>query len=277
MKSILKLWSTYRYRFTPWLVLNLGGQAKTRTITKQEEIVQNVNLIDSITAILATFKPYTLLKDDVTTFNQLHSKNQDILYRNFGFQLKKSISTLGNQAGDGIFLYKGSVKKGQIVAMYPGTIYQSYNSIFFQSISNQYILRCVDGCHIDGKASGLSGTIFNDIEGRDRIATSDGLKRSADTSWTNSNNNTTLPVNPLNCGQYVNNADKNNAANVTYCEIDLSFDHFPYKLKSLLPNLNYESIAIDGQRDLKIVVLLSTKEIQEGDELFSSYFTVVEE
>ena len=49
-----------------------------------------------------------------------------------------------------------------------------------QSISNPYIFRCSDGTLIDGKFHGISGSIFNSIQGRDRI---NGIDPMCDKSW----------------------------------------------------------------------------------------------
>ena len=277
LQTLTSKWTSYRYRFVPWLAFNLGGQAKVQTITKVEDILQKDALRPSatLTSLLSQFQSCaTSLTDDASMCRELHNTNQDILYRTAGFTVERRPSSLGADVGDGIFVGKAKdkhVQPGQIVALYPGSIYQPYHSIFFQSIGNQFIFRCADGCMIDGKDSGISGMIFRSGEGRDRIGHPDGLMRCADSSWTFS----AEPVNPLNVGQYVNNANDEYPANVAYCELDVPSD-FPVELRCLLPNVNFEMIAIDGKRDLKMIALVTTTEICQGDELLSSYFTLVE-
>ena len=77
-----------------------------------------------------------------------------------------------------------------------GTVYYPTDPIFFQSINNQFMFRCSDGVHIDGKDRGLSKSIFKSCVNRDRF----GHHLIADTSWL-----TPSLVSPLNIGQYVNN------------------------------------------------------------------------
>ena len=95
--------------------------------------------------------------------------------------------------------------------------------------------------------------------------------RVADTSWL-----TDYPVNPLNVGQYVNNENSTFEANVFYHEIDLPHN-FPLHLLKFVPNVNYQSVATDGDRDLRLVVLIALRDIEQGEELFSSYMTLVSE
>ena len=96
-----------------------------------------------------------------------------------------------------------------------------------------------------------------------------GLSKIADTSWL-----TNRPVNPLNIGQFVNNGGKE-SCNVAYLELDLSAQ-FPLHLRKFLPNVNFESSAMDGVRPLRLVVLIAVRDIQEGEELLSSYFTILQ-
>ena len=96
-----------------------------------------------------------------------------------------------------------------------------------------------------------------------------GLSKIADTSWL-----TNRPVNPLNIGQFVNNGGKE-ACNVAYMELDLP-DQFPLSLRKFLPNVHFESSAMDGVRPLRLVVLIAVRDIEEGEELLSSYFTILQ-
>ena len=96
-----------------------------------------------------------------------------------------------------------------------------------------------------------------------------GMWRVGDTSWL-----THWPVNPLNVGQFVNNENSSNPANVTYQEIDVPLD-FPLHLRKFWANINFESSAVDGEKYLRVVVLLALRDIHQGEELFSSYFTVI--
>ena len=41
-----------------------------------------------------------------------------------------------------------------------GTVYQKYEPIFFQSIGNPFIFRCLDGVLIDGNDKGISKVVY---------------------------------------------------------------------------------------------------------------------
>ena len=58
-------------------------------------------------------------------------------------------------------------------------------------------------------------------------------------------------------------------------EVDLP-SQFPLHLRKFLPNVNFESSAIDGERPLRLVVLIAVRDIVEGEELLSSYFTILQ-
>ena len=107
----------------------------------------------------------------------------------------------------------------------------------------------------------------------------------ADTSWL-----TPRPVNPLNVGQIVNNANKENAANVRYQEEDIP-ESFPIMLKKFIPNVNYGNESKERTRLVYLqvtsiinpvavaskpyTILQAIRDIKKGEELFSSYFTVI--
>ena len=41
-----------------------------------------------------------------------------------------------------------------------GTVYQKYEPVFFQSIGNPFIFRCLDGVLIDGNDKGISKVVY---------------------------------------------------------------------------------------------------------------------
>ena len=107
----------------------------------------------------------------------IHSTNSTLFLKEYGFN-----TTIGNSlikgGGRGVFVTTGTVRKGQLVALYPGTqttptrylvsyvirpigtVYFPGDPILIQSLCNSYILRCIDGIHIDGKNTGLSRLIY---------------------------------------------------------------------------------------------------------------------
>ena len=70
----------------------------------------------------------------------------------------------------------------------------------------------------------------------------------------------------------VNNETSVRQANVRYQELEVPPD-FPLLLRKYLPNINYQP----GQTGLplRLVMLQAVCDIREGQELLSSYFTVV--
>ncbi|KAM4614899.1 SET domain-containing protein 9 isoform 2-T2 [Polymixia lowei] len=185
----------------------------------------------------------------------------DATLQTLGFCIERRPSSVPF-AGVGVFVTTGFVPKGTTVALYPGTIYQAHEPIFFQSIRNPFVFRCIDGVLIDGNNKGISKTVYKSCSGRDQI----GPFRLSDISWLTAN-----PNNPLAVGQYVNNCTNERSANVCYQEYDVP-DAFPLELRQYLPNVNYSH---DAQRPLRCVVLVSLRDIREGEELFSNYYTIV--
>lgn len=256
-------WSSYKFRFLPWVVFNMSEKT-ARPCTLAGESVDKDQIMKSLEKIFQYFDQYFCLKDDLTLYEQLHHNNQDILRQVGGFNLARAPSTV-HEAGLGVFLSAGHAARGSVVCLYPGTVYQPYQPVLLRSLANQFIFRCVDGVHVDGSHSPISRAIFRSCVGRDQV----GMCRVGDTSWL-----TPRPVNPLNVGQFVNNENSVHGANVRYQEIDVPLD-FPLHLRKFWGNINFESSAVDGERQLRIVVLLALRDIEEGEELFSSYFTVI--
>ncbi|CAH2296306.1 SET domain-containing 9 [Pelobates cultripes] len=190
-----------------------------------------------------------------------HLRAEDIVYNSLGFCIVRGPSTL-RSAGAGVFVCKGRVQKGAVVSMYPGTVYQNYEPIFFQSIGNQFIFRCLDGTFIDGNDKGISKTVYRSCSRRDQL----GPLKFCDVTWL-----TQCPYNPLAVGQYVNNCSNEYAANVCYQEFNVPAS-FPVELRQYLPNINYSH---DIEGPLRCVVLIALKDIGCGEELFSNYFTFV--
>ncbi|KAK3810425.1 MAG: hypothetical protein JOS17DRAFT_507361 [Linnemannia elongata] len=209
---------------------------------------------------------------------------------NLGFYLSIRTSQIPN-SGLGVFLHRHrptstststktstAIPPGTIVALYPGTLYRPGEAIFFNSLQNRYILKCEDGIFVDGKPTGLSGSIFRSVNGRDNFP---GCVPTADTTWvvnwtklwsstfppesptpspslsppsldktttTTSNNNgeeikgidtSTILKNPLAVGQIVNNGTAQHPPNVRYQELDIQSRDFPLEIQEFLPNIWY--------------------------------------
>ena len=119
----------------------------------------------------------------------------------------------------------------------------------------------------------------------------------ADLSWLTGNF-----INPLNCGQYVNNESpgknilrslqfklskakkpnqifyiffKDFPCNVIYQECDLPLDIFPVEYRCYLPNIYYSTSEYNQANFLRIVALVAIQDIETDTELLSTYYTVV--
>nr|XP_033786969.1 SET domain-containing protein 9 isoform X3 [Geotrypetes seraphini] len=285
LRALLIRWRSYRYRFVPWIALNLAQKRRTtRHVSKdsQDKIISDTVVWDTLmkffqALIINHFRDDFVLPPEAirAKYEALYTSHQtagngpkqsifvpgEILFATLGFSINRRTSSLIS-AGIGVFVSKGSVPKGAVVAMYPGTVYQKHEPIFFQSIGNPFIFRCIDGILIDGNDKGISKAVYRSCSRRDQL----GPFKMSDVTWL-----TSCPWNPLAVGQYVNNCSTDRAANVCYQEFDVLED-FPLELRQYLPNINYSH---DTEGPLRCVVLVALRDIKEGEELLSNYYTVV--
>ncbi|KAJ7986791.1 hypothetical protein DPEC_G00332040 [Dallia pectoralis] len=292
MSSLLKIfkykWKTYRHRFVPWIVFNLRkNERSVRQVTERskDRLVSDEEVSKTLIRFFRALLRNDLARQGevlrlLSTSTQIrylspednerpekgepgreHRRPMETMLNTTGFYIERKPSSLPF-AGTGVFVTRGMVPKGTTVAMYPGTIYQTFEPILFQSIWNPFIFRCIDFILIDGNDKGISKMIYRSCSGRDRI----GPFGLCDATWLTAN-----PKNPLAVGQYVNNCSKDRAANVYYQEYEVP-EEFPLELRQYLPNVNYRH---DTQRTLRCVVLVALRDIHPGEELFSNYFTIV--
>ncbi|KAM7167199.1 SET domain-containing protein 9 isoform 1-T3 [Macrochelys suwanniensis] len=294
LRALLRRWASYRYRFVPWVALHL----KRRTIRyvpekSKDKVISDEDVLETLLkifkalfindfsrqmdffALLPEVKSKYLelltiqFKRSKTTGYNHQSQNifnpEEVLFNTLGFSITRDQSSLIS-AGTGVFVTKGFVPKGAVVSMYPGTVYQKYEPIFFQSIGNPFIFRCIDGVLIDGNDKGISKAVYRSCSKRDQF----GPFQMSDITWL-----TPAVQNPMAVGQYVNNCShsklKDKAANVCYQEFDVP-EYFPIELKQYLPNITYSH---DIPVPLRCVVLVTLREIKQGEELFSNYYTIV--
>ncbi|XP_002731242.1 SET domain-containing protein 9-like [Saccoglossus kowalevskii] len=255
IKNLSARWKSYRYRFVPWIALNF----KNRTIRgvpkgSEDKVISDKQVEDT-------------LKTLFTKINGVSSKPEIVLgvMRDvLGFTVEKAKSQVG---GTGVYVTNGAVPKGTVLAMYPGTVYFTYEPILLQSIGNPFIFRCLDGLLIDGNDKSISKLIYRSCSKRERS----GPYMTSDMSWLSSDG----LLNPLALGQYVNNQSKKFPANVVYQEYDVT-DDFPLHLMKYIPNIRYSSTHHNTEtRFIRTVILVSTRDIKAGEEIFSTYFTMV--
>lgn len=306
----------FLHRFYPYQALKLMVQRARLLAVKPTEPCplqsQGFQPFDHVSASAQLVTLFHALKLSCPgqTKDCQNSIRRSILQQQLGFRLEIGPSRIQN-AGLGVFLRGNRIAKpGVVVAMYPGTLYRPGEAIFFNSIQNRYILKCNDGVYVDGKAKGLSGSIFRSVNARDNYP---GIIPTADTTWMVDWNlelgkadelglakpgitgiGTEILRNPLAVGQIVNNGTKSSPPNVQYQELDVRTRDCPIELQEFLPNIWYsgdwhahdhdhDNEATDGtpvdwsirsQSDmdyLRTVVLVTTRSIDQDEELYSTY------
>ena len=165
-----------------------------------------------------------------------------------------------------MFVTEGRAPEGTLVAIYPGTVYLPFDPLLLVSIRNPYLLRCCDGMFIDGKSRGLSGLLYRSCANRERV----GGRLRCDLSWMGDE-----LVNPLSLGQRVNNQSEERAANVEYIEMCVSSGALLPKQQRLLPCVSYSRTDSSVGESLRVVGLVTTRDVREGEELLSNYLTIV--
>ena len=235
---------SYKRRFLPWIYLNFNKHSCIRKPTANIEC-ETANIIKDV---------YHQL-DNFTSDSNL---NNMFLFDSSGFNVSIKPSNFHNR---GVFVSKGSVSENSVVAYYPGTIYSPGESLLLQSFSNKYIFQCADGKYIDGKHSSISRMIYKSCFHRNTLCE----YQTCDLTWMSLAD----LLNPLACGQLVNNGGRNNA-NVNYYEIDIDLRQVRLPQRKFIPNVNYS----EPTRYLRMIILLSMRDICEGEEILSSYFTV---
>ncbi|NWX85039.1 SETD9 protein, partial [Nothoprocta pentlandii] len=292
LRALRRRWDRYKYRFVPWLALNLRRKRRTLRYVpenSQDKIIPDGDVFATLLKVFEALFINDLSKqaqvlalcpeirrkyvgptapertrpgiDARSGRSQRMRSPEEVLFDTLGFSVARDRSSLLS-AGTGVFVSKGFVPEGTVVSMYPGTVYRKHEPIFFQSLGNPFIFRCIDGVLIDGNDKGLSRAVYRSCSRRDGL----GALRACDSSWL-----TAAPHNPLALGHYVNNCAREKAANVCYQEFDVP-DSFPVELKQYLPNIAYSH---DIESHLRCVVLVTLRDIKQGEELFSNYFTVV--
>ncbi|XP_052526426.1 SET domain-containing protein 9 isoform X1 [Tympanuchus pallidicinctus] len=293
LRGLRRRWNAYKYRFVPWLAFNVRRQRRTLRYvpeSSQDKIIPDEDVLETLLKVFtalfvndfgrqvpalpllpAVRRRYAQLRSDELQPDAGSSRSrqsrqallgpEEVLFRTLGFSVTRDRSSLLS-AGTGVFVSKGFVPKGAVVAMYPGTVYRKHEPIFFQSLGNPFIFRCIDGILIDGNDKGLSRSVYRSCSWRDQL----GPFQMSDVSWL-----TAAPQNPLAVGQYVNNCSYEKAANVCYQEFDVP-RHFPIELKQYLPNILYSH---EIESHLRCVVLVTLRDIKQGEELFSNYYTIV--
>ncbi|XP_059172588.1 SET domain-containing protein 9-like [Physella acuta] len=263
-RRILNKWKQYKYRFVPWLILNMKDRSVRSVSESESEVISESLFISYLYGFLT--KLHQQLNNGAEM--EKYMTGLKVMKEITGFTVERAPTSLSS-GGQGVKVTSGTIQPCTITSLYPGLIYEPHEPILFQSIGNSFIFRCADGVLLDGNDKGLSKYLYRSCRGRDSC----WPLPACDDSWL-----TEHTICPLNVGQYVNNHNKQYPANVAYQEFNIPED-FPAHLRQYLPNNHSASclsVPEGTQRLLRVVALVSLKEIKCGEELFSSYFTVVQ-
>ena len=76
MRSLLSWlsskWSNYKYRFTPWIALNLDRE----TVRLDFDLAKPQELVHHLQGMLEVLEQYSALRDDLALYDGLHQSNQ---------------------------------------------------------------------------------------------------------------------------------------------------------------------------------------------------------
>ncbi|UJR24874.1 hypothetical protein I4U23_006243 [Adineta vaga] len=234
----------------------------------------NIETIDKVQSLCRSIENQidrTKLQEDflqlfhrLLTFSTKQSPRQ-ILQEQLKFSLNKSLSQTHAQ---GVFLDYGQIETaGQLVAIYPGTIYsRHFDPLLLPSIRNTFLLARKDNLIIDGRDRGLSRSIYLSCHARNPLY---------DISWLSKDIH--QHQNPLTLGHYINHFPSDGLPNVTYYEFDFEFNENQIDFYRFVPNVRYSDIDEDNRMIMPSVVLISLRPIKQGEELFSCYLNVIEQ
>ena len=236
-----------------------------------------------------------------------------------GFKLEVKRSGI-DSTGLGLFVCEGRAKRGEILAVYPGTVFHPGGPLFFFGLKNSYLLRRSDGFTIDGRPRGISRMAYRSLRNREVDQISGYFP--SDESWVEVETFRELLLQKqdsrrfsstalFNAGHYVNHQPygKNNSnyQEKHFCVKDFSFwivkEHgkftvtdtiddatapeesvfrcdLPYTFFSTTYANTYgndsgsstaEELTIPG------VVLVATRDVEEGEEISSCYEEITPE
>jgi hypothetical protein len=77
-------WNSYKYRFVPWIAFNLNEKT-VRTVAAVSEPRNSDQLLVLLEDLLGRLVQYSSLRDNLEEFQHLHTQNQALLRRTWGF------------------------------------------------------------------------------------------------------------------------------------------------------------------------------------------------
>lgn len=142
IQSLKRLWKNYKYRFVPWISLNIIREERKRLLKIEKKPTkvkyyqsdqESIKQLDSIRidhvmkddvlisnkelrcTLVEFFGKLSSPKSSNYTMEDVHEKNSSIFYEHFGFLLGRRKSIISSQAGLGVFVIEGTVKAGSLV------------------------------------------------------------------------------------------------------------------------------------------------------------------
>ena len=193
--------------------------------------------------------PYIRSQALIKSVQQCLPCSEQELEKRLGFYPFVAQSLIPN-AGLGLFI-KGSCTKGQVICVYPGTVYQPFEQMWLASLNNHYVLSCYDGVLIDAKPTMLSKLIFKSVRNRVKFGNIKWIENEV----------------PFARGHFANNCSEL-MGNVRYQELVLPPN-------TATCNLHAEMGHDPRLDEIRTVVLVATRDI-ENEEILASYHELVE-
>lgn len=111
VSSLRRAWATYKYRFVPWIALNLNDKTAVR-VSERDNVCQE-ELAGRLERSLLVLHQYSSLREDLALYDSLHATNQANLLKATGFCVARRQSSIPG-AGTGVFIQRGVAKKGKL-------------------------------------------------------------------------------------------------------------------------------------------------------------------
>uniref|UniRef100_S4RXF7 Uncharacterized protein n=1 Tax=Petromyzon marinus TaxID=7757 RepID=S4RXF7_PETMA len=188
-------WGSYKYRFVPWMWLNiLKNQRRVpqapqrhgaeKRLSSDLHLDIKLKLRCTVQCLFLThlqrhglvmYLFIRCLHPICSSLHTLHFHGErhimgrhiseepgrpvEVMRASLGFAVERAASSVPG-AGTGVFVTGGAVPAHALVCLYPGTVYQKFEPVLFQSLGNPFMFCCLDGVLVDGRDRGLSRIVY---------------------------------------------------------------------------------------------------------------------
>ena len=135
-KRVKKLWKSYKYRFMPWLSMKIkhsyeasagvsydGSSSSSRQDLihihhldhKDDSLLRPDEVSHTLKILCERLRDCPKEKFAPSEISAIMRYNLEVMYEVFGFTTAREASSLGPEAGTGVFVQRGKVKAGSIV------------------------------------------------------------------------------------------------------------------------------------------------------------------